>query len=176
MAPPLPFSKLLFRPRSAPFLPAPQIPRILTSGVHRSGSGGLRRMCASESTSARATRPVPAVNGDVVARAGAGAGAGGKFRFADVSLGGFLGVWGLLALLACWLVGLLACLWGFWVGGEAMAFFRVVCLFKQKSPTLPPALQPPSPNVLFPPASPSTAPPLLPPFLFLSPPPPESSL
>ena len=52
-------------------------------------------MCASESTSARATRPVPAVNGDVVARAGAGAGAGGKFRFADVSLGGFLGFGGL---------------------------------------------------------------------------------
>lgn len=77
-------------------------------------------MCASESTStARATRPVPAVNGDVVVRAGAG----GKFRFADVSLGGFLGFGGLLACCAC--------LWGFWVGGgEAMAFFRVVCLFK----------------------------------------------
>ncbi len=45
-------------------------------------------MCASESTS---TRPVPAVNGDVVGRAGAG----GKFRFADVSLGGFLGFGGL---------------------------------------------------------------------------------
>lgn len=56
-------------------------------------------MCASESTSARATaaaratRPVPAVNGDVVVRAGAGT--GGKFRFADVSLGGFLGFGGL---------------------------------------------------------------------------------
>ncbi len=143
MAPSLPFSKLLFRPRSTPFLPAPQIPRILTSGVHRSGSGGLRRMCASESTSARATRPVPAVNGDdVVVRAGAG----GKFRFADVSFGGF---WGFGVCWPCWLV-----YGGFGWGGRLWLFFRVVCLFKQKSLTFPPALQHPSPNVLFPPASP----------------------
>ncbi len=82
-------------------------------------------MCASESTStASATRPVPAVNGDVVVRAGAGA--GGKFRFADVSLGGFLGVWGLLA-----------CLWGFWVGRLWLFFVLFVYSNKRVSLSLP---------------------------------------
>ena len=123
MAPPLPFSKLLFRPRSTPFLPAPQIPRILTSGLYRSGSGGVRRMCASESTSARATRPVPAVNGDVVVRAGAG----GKFRFADVSFGGF---WGFGVCWPCWLV-----YGGFGWGGRLWLFF-VLFVYSNKRVSL----------------------------------------
>ena len=169
MAPPLPFSKLLFRPRSAPFLPAPQIPRILRSGVYRSGSGGVRRMCASESTStARATRPAPAVNGDVVVRAGAGAGAGGKFRFADVSLGGFLGVWGLLALLACWLVGLFMGVLG---GGGGYGFFSCCLFIQTKESHSPSRSTTPFPQCPFSPCVSLYSPPPPPPLPFPKPPP-----
>jgi hypothetical protein len=154
---PLPFFKLLFRPRYTPFLLAPQIPRILRSGVYRSGSGGLRRM-ASESTStataARATSPVPAVNGDVVVRAG------GKFRFADVSWG-VLGIWGLLCLLAC--------LWGFWGGGEAMAFFLLLFIQTKRVPLSLPLYNPLPPMSFFPLRLPLQPPPF-------PKPPPESSL
>ena len=125
-------------------------------------------MCASESTSARATRPVPAVNGDVVARAGAGAGAGagGKFRFADVSLGGFLGVWGLLALLACWLVGLLAC-WlvygGFGWGGRLWLFFVLFVYSNKRVPLSLPLYNPLPPMSFFPLRLPLQPPPSSPP-------------